>query len=56
MEIRLLQRQLCEDSVLHIHVRRDCLLLDAMKEATKKKFDPKKRLRVRIIEVYHLVC
>lgn len=35
-----------DDSVLHIDVRRDCLISDAIREGQKSKFDPRKVLKV----------
>ena len=41
-----------DGSVLHIDVRRDFLLPDAIREGQKSKFDPQKVLRVRKILLY----
>ena len=47
--IRSLQHKVMgpDDSVMCLEVRRDCLLVDSLKEARKKKFDPKKPLKVQ---------
>lgn len=45
--IRLLQRQvMASEEILCIDVRRDYLLTDALREARKKKFDPRKPIKV----------
>ena len=35
-----------DENVLHIDVRRDCLISDAIREGQKSKFDPWKVLKV----------
>ena len=40
--IQTLRKNVDDDSVLHIEVRRGFILSDAIKEAHKKKFNPKK--------------
>ena len=45
--IRLLQHQvIASEEILCIDVRRDFLLTDALREARKKKFDPRKPIKV----------
>ena len=45
-EIFLLQHRLIDNAVLAIDVMRENILLDAMREARKKKFDVRKRIKV----------
>ena len=48
--IRLLQRQvMASEETLCIDVRCDYVLTDALREARKKKFDPRKPIKVLII-------
>ena len=42
----LRQKMVQDESVVPIEVRRDFVLLDALREAHKKKFDPRKYLKV----------
>ena len=46
--IRTLKKELMnpDDSSMCLEVRRDCLLVDCVREARKKKFNPKKHLKV----------
>ena len=54
--IRLLQRQvMASEETLCIDVRREYLLTDALCEARKKKFDPRKPIKVLII-LCPLIC
>ena len=51
----LRQKMLPIESVLPIEVRRDFVLLDALREARKKKFDSRKHLRVSYTSRFHLL-
>ena len=48
--IRSLQHKVMssDDDPVCLEVRRDCLLIDSLKDARKKKFDPKKALKVEL--------
>lgn len=43
------------ESILPIEVRRDFVLVDALREAHKKKFDPRKYLRVSCTSRFHFL-
>ena len=45
-EVESLDKNIKHNSILHIEVRRDFVLCDALKEARKDKFDPKKFIKV----------
>ena len=45
-EIKSLQKNIDNDSTLHIEVRRNFVLSDALREARKNKFNPKKFIKV----------
>ena len=47
--IRDLQKKFMnsDDNPMCIEVRRDYILMDGLKEARKKKFDPKRQLKVK---------
>ena len=46
-EIKSLQKNIDYDSSLRIEVRRNFVLSDALREARKNKFNPKKFIKVR---------
>lgn len=45
-----------EGQVLHLDVRRKCLISDAMKEAKKRKFNPRKHIEVVHVKVHCIQC
>lgn len=46
--IDCIQRQMMEPGIVCIDIRREFVLEDALREARKKKFSPKKKLKVKV--------
>ena len=39
-----------KDNLMCLEIRRDHILADSLREARKKKFDPRKRIKVKFAE------